>query len=100
MIGVDHPGENVSLIKEEQFRPSHTLKEKKVGFHDEYSKIQTGQTNVLESESRSFDTRRFVFTDENHNDLWLIEDVNVHSFFQGEENAKYAVFYLRPKCIN
>lgn len=85
----------------EMFTPNNMskIKEKKhIGFVGiPESKQARGAED--EEDAEYWDTRKFILTDEFHNDLWLLHDVTVNSFFQAEENLKHAVFYLRPKCL-
>lgn len=56
---------------------------------DKYMHLHEGDT----------DTRKYILTDESHNDLWLLHNVTVNNYFEAEETLKYAVFFLRPKCL-
>lgn len=69
---------------------------KTVGFEGQKPKSPINHTAMLDS----YDLRNYVLTDEAHNDLWMLGDVSVQSYFLAEENAKFAVFYLRKKIVN
>lgn len=71
---------------------------KTVGF--EGHSPTTKDAGAVGSPEDGYDLRNYVLTDESHNDLWLLGDVSVQSYFLAEENAKFAVFYLRKKIAN
>lgn len=69
-------------------------------FHNDQIRDHKRDKTASDTGKNAKDEREFILTDEQHNDLWLIDYASVSSYFQSEENSKYAVFYLRKKCTD
>lgn len=89
--------ELVVAVKEDRPRP------KRVEFEDvqgqEGGGVWQAKGGQEEPNEYLWDSNRYTLTDENHNDLRMLMNVTVQDFFVLEENSKYAVFFLRPRCI-
>jgi hypothetical protein len=105
-----HPGDATSPNSEENNRELVTLvkeeskpRTKRVEFEDagapEGQGILPMKGAPEETNEYLWDSNRYALTDENHNDLRMLMNVTVQNFFMLEENSKYAVFFLRPRCL-
>ena len=72
--------------------------QKRVNFADDDAEKAKLVPKITAAEPDAWDDRGFILTDETHNDLLLLHDYTVHSFFQAEESLTYGVFYLRKKA--
>lgn len=73
---------------------------KRVKWDDEIVEKEGAVKRDSSHSKGGWDRREFIMTDENHNDLYILGNFTVHSYFQAEENLKYGVFYLRKKVIH
>lgn len=88
--------------KEGEFTPVTPNKSpvnKRVNFADGIVEKEGLVRKTSEHPKGGWDSRGYILTDENHNDLYILHNFTIHSYFQAEENAKYGVFYLRKKSL-
>lgn len=72
---------------------------RRVNFADEIGEKEDFIRKGTENQKGGWDSRGFILTDENHNDLYILHNYTIHSYFMAEENTKYGVFYLRKKTL-